>query len=739
MPTDSSWLPFLSSTEIFRDVPAADLAELAADLEILDFEADRTLFREGDPGDSMYLLISGQVYVLGAGPADEQRLLAVLGPGREVGELALWTGDRRSATVRTIGPVRAACLTRTAFDRFLERRPAAAAVIDRHIGMRLRQAQLGAALHLSRLFQTLDEAALRELEAALETVWVRSGDTIFRQGDPGDALYILVSGMLEVLVERSGEAPHTVAELGRGESFGEMALVENEPRTATVRAIRDSQVARLARADFERLLALHPQAMLPVITRKLVSIFRRQIAGKSASGRALSTIAVVAARPDLRLADFCARLAAAMEAHGPTLILSSDRIDTYLGRSGAAQAAESQAGHGRLLELLAKLEADHRYVIYQSDAALSPWTARCLRQSDRVLIAADATADPHPTEAESRLDARRASLALIHPQSIRQPAGTSHWLAARNVDRHYHVRLHADADFARLARSLAGRAYGLVLGGGAARGFAHAGVIRALREAAVPIDIAGGTSAGAIFSATVGLEYDYDQSIEHVATGIAAMLANFTIPIVSLITGRDAALYLHKMLGDMHIEDLWLPCFCVSANLTRASVHVHKRGSLARSLLASSRLPAILPPILWDGDLLVDGGIIDNVPVDIMRGYPECGTVIASDVSPTYEPPEITPFGDSISGWHALRQLIKRPSRRRRYPGLFSVLLRTMEFGGAAHKSQTVGAADLYLTPPVTKFKMNDFKKARQIADAAYEYAVPVIGKWLQGDKRKAQ
>jgi NTE family protein len=737
------WISFLASTAIFREVRPEALPDLVPELEMVDFPAGETLFEQGDPGDALYLLISGQLHVLAAGPEDQQRLLAVIGPGREVGELALWTGDRRSATVRTAVRSRAARLTRAAFDRFIARHPDALAPIDRHIAGRLRHAQLASALRLSGLFQELEESALRDFEASLETVWVHGGDTIFHQGEAGDALYIVVSGLVQVVVERPGEEPQVVAELGRGETFGEMALVENEPRSATVEAIRDSQLARLSRSDFERLLDAHPRAMLPVVTRKLVAMLREQRTGRSHAARALSTIAVVPAAPELPLVDFCTRLAASLRTDAATLVLSAARVDEYFGRPGAAQVTASQAGHGRILELLGKLEAEHRYVIYQADAPLAesitPWTARCLRQSDRVVIAADARGDPRRGAGEiaiasalNRRGARRASLALLHPDGSRRPSGTSRWLAARDVDRHYHVRMDSAADFARLARSLTGRAYGLVLGGGAARGFAHAGVIRALREAGIPIDLVGGTSAGAIFAATCGLEFDYHQSIEIVATGIAAMLANLTIPVVSLITGRDAALYLHKTIGDMHLEDLWLPCFSVSANLTRASVHVHKRGNLARSLLASSRLPAILPPILWDGDLLVDGGIIDNVPVDVMRGYPECGVVIAVDVSPAYDPPEITPFGDSISGWHALRQLMKRRSKRLRYPGIFSVLLRTMEFGGAAHKSQTVGAADLYLAPPVAQFKMNDFKRARQIADAGYEYAVPKIAEWMK-------
>ena len=144
-----------------------------------------------------------------------------------------------------------------------------------------------------------------------------------------------------------------------------------------------------------------------------------------------------------------------------------------------------------------------------------------------------------------------------------------------------------------IASGSSGRSVGVVLGGGAARAFAHVGVVRALREAGVPIDILGGTSAGGSFAAAFAREYNYDRAIDIVGKGIDAMLANFTIPLVSLTTGRDVLPYVRRNIGDLHIEDLWLRFFCISANLTRASVQVHDRGNLGRALLATGRLPAI--------------------------------------------------------------------------------------------------------------------------------------------------
>ncbi len=738
---DTERVPFLSSTEIFHDIDPAALVDLATQVEELHLEAGETLIRQGDPSDAMYLIVSGQVGVLDVSPGHPEKLLAQLGPGQAVGELALWTGGVRSATVRTVSPVRALKLTREGFERFAKDHPEAVEAVDRFVGLRLRKDRLAVALEVSGMFGDLAEPTLRELEAELESEWIEAGTTLFRQGDPGDALYLVVSGRLRVSVDLSNEDPRFVTELGCGETVGEMALLDGKPRSATVVATRDSHLARLSKEAFERLSSRRPE-LLAVIARELVARLRTQ---DRAPGRPLpsSTILAVApASPGIPIQEFCARLASTLSTHGPTLLLGSALLDTYLGKPGAAQTNEHQAGHGRIIELLSKLETDHRYLIYQADASDSLWSRLCLRQCDHILIVGDAARDPredaeaYVTSALIDRRGRPASLALLHPVSVKLPSGTSAWLAARKVDQHYHVRPDSDSDFGRMARCLTGRAVGLALSGGGIRGAGHSGVIRALREADVPIDIVGGTSAGAAVAAAAALEHDHQWMVHAIMTACLTMSKDWTIPMVSLLSGQKFDDCFNGLVGKTQIEDLWLPFFCVSANLTRASIQVHRRGPLLKSLLASMRVPAVYPPILWGGDLLVDGGIIDNVPVDVMRGYADCGTVIASDVSSVYDPSEVCNYGDRISGWRALAQRFKPASKRLRYPGIFGVLMRIIELGSAARRTQTAKMADLYLAPPVEGFGRTEFHRADEMAEVAYRYSSEKIADWLASSPR---
>jgi len=224
--------------------------------------------------------------------------------------------------------------------------------------------------------------------------------------------------------------------------------------------------------------------------------------------------------------------------------------------------------------------------------------------------------------------------------------------------------------------------------------------------------------------------------IHAIMTIFLTMSKDWTIPLVSLLSGQKFDDCFNGLFGKTQIEDLWLPFFCVSANLTRASVQVHRRGSLLKSLLASMRVPAALPPILWDRDLLVDGGIINNIPVDIMREYAQCGTVIASDVSSVLDLSDVCDYGDRISGWQALAQRFKPAAKRLRFPGIIDVLMRIIELGSAARRAQTGKMADLYLAPPVECFGRADFHLGDEIAEAAYKYSSGKIADWLASSPR---
>ena len=494
----------LVSLELFRAVPLPVLREMVGVLREHTIPGGVTLIHQGATDDSLYVVVSGRLKT-SILVEDREQALAEIGPGELVGEIAFLTGQVRSAVVSAQEGSRVLQLTRTDFEVFELRYPEAAASMLGVLSQRLKRSQLGTGLRQTGLFGTLEESVLRALESALELVTLRGGETLFQQGELGDSLYVVISGRLRVVVEVDGEE-RAVAELGHGETVGEMAVLGGERRSATVYAVRDTNLARLSREDFDHYLAKYPQTFAPIFTRKIVARLQAQISGAQFNPDRLNTIAVAPASVDVDLESFCARLTAALSRHGRCLHLNASRCDELLWR-GASDATEQHDSNTVIVARLGALETDHRYVVYQTDAIDSPWTRRCTRQADHVLLVGSGSADPQPRAAEQVIHAasgaRRAkqSLVLLHPDGSRLPSGTGRWLALRDVDAHYHVRLDGEGDFDRLARVLTRNAIGLVLGGGFARAIGHAGVVRALEELSIPVDFVGGTSMGAIMAA----------------------------------------------------------------------------------------------------------------------------------------------------------------------------------------------------------------------------------------------
>jgi predicted acylesterase/phospholipase RssA/CRP-like cAMP-binding protein len=588
----------------------------------------------------------------------------------------------------------------------------------------LRRARLAA--HLRDWVGDAGAAVLADLEAAAQWVSLRGGQTLFRRGDAGDAAYILINGRLRVVQDEAVEQP--LADIALGETVGEMALLSSERRSATVYAVRDSVLARLSADSFRSLVERHPR-VLQRISALLVQRLRRRDLLQQAERAPIRTIGVVPVGNGPGAA-FALGLARALALHEHTLHVST----AHARRSGAADGVLTA-------EWLNQQELSHRFVVYEADPGPTEWTLRAVRQSDHVVFVADARATGQPGDIEAHLArewsqsrAPRCSLVLTHATG--ELPATQDWLRGRHVGRHYHVDLDSQSDFQRLARCLTGRGIGLVLGGGGARGFAHLGVLRALEEAGVPVDWIGGTSSGAIIGALAARRVPHAQAQEQCRRDFSS-LWDPTLPLLSLLTGRRVHDRLQQACGTLDIEDLPLPFFCVSTNLSRSAQVVHERGSLSRAIRASLSLPGVLPPVSIDGDLHVDGGLVNNLPVDIMRARPEIGTIIAVDVSPDVEmsaPPDLP---DVVSGWQVLGRRIGAFPRRDVLPGIMTLLARSSVVASAywTRERRTAQAASLYLRIPVADLRLMAFDRVDEIAQRGYEWTREKVRLWWGGQK----
>ena len=714
----------------------------AADLERMVLRKGQYLYRQGDPIDAVYVVTRGRLQAVTSGADGKEAIAGEYAVGEPVGESQVLAAEQRYASVRAVCASELVKVPKPIFERLAAQSPKVVshiAVISRRHSRREQLASIQA-----RFFGgALDRVGLRELEAQVRWVHLKRGEILFRQGSADDDLCIVIKGRLLAVFEEEDGSQKIIGEIAPGETVGEMAILTTEPRSATVYALRDSVLARFTKKTVDHFIAKYPQVMT-YVSRTVVSRLHKSIRAKPVT-RTVTSVAIVPASADVPLTHFASRLTLALSGLVSTLHLSSERLDRLIGIPGIAQTAEDDPYNIRLRAGIDEQEARHRFIVYEADPNVTPWTKRCIRHADQILIVAWAARNPRPGKLERTLTDRAAtitaplqSLVLLHPDGSCLPCGSREWLSVRNIQNHHHLRWDTEADFCRLARFLSGRAIGLVLSGGGARGFAHLGVIRALREAGLPIDMLGGTSMGALIAAQAAMGWDDETMLEINRKSFLETnpVRDYTLPTFSIVKSRKLEHLLKLAHGDVQIEDLWLNYFCISSNLSTAETVLHRTGPVWKAIRASIAIPGMLEPVVEGKDLLVDGSILNNLPGDVMRRL--CGgLVIAVDVSAQKD------FTISVkkfpSPWKVLWSRILPFKERVNVPTILDVLTRSAMLGSLQKTEEASKDANLYLRPPVDRFGLLQLSALDEIAKVGYQYARKRIRDWQrQGPSQAA-
>jgi NTE family protein len=547
------------------------------------------------------------------------------------------------------------------------------------------------------LFADLTAEERETLTAEIETHTMKRGDVLVHQGDPADALYIVVSGRFAVTLEGRREP---ITEIGPNQPLGEIAFLTGGVRTATVTAMRDSIVLRLGRAEFDQLTA-----KCPSIWRTLTSALSQRLAATTASEPSAPdprprTIAIIRAGSTPVPAEFIAALTEAFSSSAKTAVLDAEKAAKVTPKGVTLDSQE--ATHA-----LNELESTYDYVLFVADAELTPWSQKAIRHADLVLSVATHAADPALNALEQRAaelvgtEARR--LVVLHPRrgAIR---GTARWLRQRPVTMHHHVALGERKDIARLFRFINGTALGLVACGGGALCAAHVGLYKALIESGLEFDIMGGTSAGAAMTGAFAMGKhpdDVDRGTHDIFVTNGAM-QRYTWPRYGLLDQSHYDRQLGRYFAGVNIEDLWIPYFAVSTNLSRNTLHRHRRGDLFAAIRASGSIPVLLPPVYTaDGEMLVDGCLLDNVPIRTMHEIKSGPNVVVS-----FHIPELQRFDVDYASLPSRAELIRmtlNPLARGKLPdapGLTTVLMRSL-MANRQDFNQQLKPDDVLMVPPM--------------------------------------
>ena len=567
----------------------------------------------------------------------------------------------------------------------------------------------GDALGSVSLFAGLDPELRAEVAAGATPVRVEAGEWLFRQGEPADSLYVVLSGRLEVLIE--SPEPGLIRMADQGAALGELALLTDSTRSASVRARRDSDLLRLERADFLALLERDP-AFAVALTRALAALLQRSRSLDPEPVPLPATIALLPARPGLALF----RLA--------------ELLTDQLG-PGTSVLASPVSEPAAVLDR-AERENDRVLLVGDDPDGDGAWNRFCVRQADRVLVIA-AGLPPPGTEPLRTLGQREVLLA-----GAAGPGALARWLDALDAGS---GRLIGPPDLwagnlRPTARALTGRSVGLVLSGGGARAFAHIGVVEELLASGVELDRVAGSSMGAFIGAQVamGIEPDHMVASCHEEFIGRNPMSDYTVPLVSLVRGMRASAMAKRRFGERLIEELPREFSCLSCDLVSAEAVLHRRGPLAEAVLASCCLPGIGPPVATGGRLLIDGGVLNNLPIEPLAAT-GAGPVIASDVTAHFEVARRKPGADAGARARVRDAVLGLgaavPLR------LHEVVVRAITLGSLDTAAIGRQHADLVIRPDVRTVGMVAFDQLAQLREAGRRSAraalegEPALTGWL--------
>ncbi|XP_053677884.1 neuropathy target esterase sws [Anopheles nili] len=709
--------------------------------------------------------------------------------GDVVGGLAVLTGECSLYTIRAKHNSRVGLLSKDVIYKIMRERPAVVLDIANSVVKRL-------------------SPLVRQCDFALDWNFIESGRAVYRQEETSDSTYIVLNGRLRSVTTHANGKKEIVGEYGKGDLIGIIEMITETPRTTTVMAVRDSELAKLPEGLFNAI-----KFKYPIVVTQLISLLSHRILGSMRSRpistssftsvsfdtnqqiqHRYSTVAIVAVSDDVPMSPFTYELYHSLSTIGSTVRLTSEIVRKALGSSIMEPPNEY-----RLTSWLGQQEDRHNITLYQCDNSFGPWTQRCLRQADVILIVGFGDRSPVMGKLEKEIDRlaiRTAKeLVLLHSEdNDAAPSNTISWLNMRAwVSRHHHIQCpkrmftrrsqnkiselyerimknepYIHCDFSRLARWLTGNSVGLVLGGGGARGAAHVGMLKAIQEAGIPIDMVGGVSIGAFMGALWCMEKNITTMTQKAREWCTKMtqwsrqLRDLTYPITSMFSGRHFNQTIRGTFGDICIEDLWIPYFTLTTDISASCARVHTHGSTWRYVRSSMSLSGYMPPLCdpTDGHLLLDGGYVNNLPGDLWRYArasmsvagifpPICDTrdghllldgcytnnvpadvmraqgaahIIAIDVG-SQDDTDLTDYGDDLSGWWLLYKRWNPFTSPVKVPNLPDIQSR-LAYVSCVRQLEEVKKSDYceYIRPPIDKYKTLAFGSFDEIKNVGYEH-----------------
>lgn len=544
------------------------------------------------------------------------------------------------------------------------------------------------------------KSVLKELAQHARWYSVPGGFPLFLENESAETMWFVRSGSLGAFRNNQNNTPELIGHIRAGEPVGEMALISDDKHSASVYALRDTEVFALDKATFNYFIRRHSELMQSLA--RTILFRTKQNRRKSAQANP-KVFGLISASPTIEIEKRAKEIANAIKAIGKTVTIINDEHQN------------------NSIEWFDEIERNNDFVLLCALLGDSVWSQICLRQADRIWVFGRTDAKPSyplmPDNLSPLQEFRLVDVVLIKKVG-KAPASTPReWLEAAGASRLLSWRESNEHDVKTLARTIAGTSVGLVLSGGGARAFSQIGAIRAFREAGYEFDFYGGTSMGGVVAACAAMGWNDNEIEDHIIRAFVHSnpLNDYILPVVAMTSGKKVEQRLYEHFGETLIEDLPRPYFCVSSNLSTARAKIHRVGRICDALRASIALPGILPPVVENNEVYVDGAVLNNFPIDIMRTMHR-GMNIGVDVTAEHDlnASEFINPGSFFS-W-VMKHGFHSP------PPIAELLMRSAT--AASEPFKIANKSDIYIVPELGGIELRDWKSFDKAVDAGYAATV---------------
>ncbi len=574
-------------------------------------------------------------------------------------------------------------------------------------------------LRRSDFFGLLSMKHLESLYDKFIPISFESGQTLMSEGDQPDFMYLIIHGRLKVF-RRFGQDVKVYAEIGQGEIVGEFALLTEEKRHASVISIRDSYLLKLGIKDFQQFISENPAEAQLLWKCTLLRALNSGITGARRRDSPIASIALIPRTNSPNIKATISSICSEISYLNAMAHLNESKIPRSIDRNLPPEEYSN-----RITAWLDDLEFNYPYIVYEAENLSSLWTERCIRQADTIVFFAEENEDPSLNKIEKLLFNHSISksihLVIEQESNIEFPNDSSAWRNLRPNVRVHYLRRQNQQDLRRICRLVTGQPRALILSGGGCLGYAHLGVYKALEELDISIDCIAGVSAGACVGALLASDKPFDEIIEITKEKLikkSNKIKDYVLPFASLFRGLGWENILKSIFSDHHIENLWIDFFTLACDINSKTIDILDRGLIWKAVRASTSLPGIFPPFVYeDGKTLIDGGVLNNFPIEQMCDRIGSGVVIGSGFKQEQDI-HIPSDYSSLSDWSLTKEYMIR--KKNKYSSLPEIIQRSVTIASDQDAKSMRAKADLYIEIDRAGVTIFDFKTLDKMIDLGY-------------------